>query len=53
VGPFPDSLGLHLDVSGAVLNIAAAPKEAEAFLAYITAPKAREAWKSGGIVEAP
>ncbi|MDB5735838.1 MAG: transporter substrate-binding protein [Alphaproteobacteria bacterium] len=51
VGPFPDSLGLHIDIAGAVLNVAAAPKEAEAFLAYITAPKALAVWKAGGIVQ--
>jgi molybdate transport system substrate-binding protein len=53
VGPFPDSLGLHIDISAAVLKVAAAPKEAEAFLAYIAAPGARETWKAGGIVGAP
>lgn len=53
IGPFPDSLGLYIDVSGAVLNVAAAPKEAYAFLDYITAPKAAATWKAGGIVETP
>ncbi len=53
VGPFPDSLGLHIDVSGAVLNISTAPKEAEAFLAYITAPRAAAVWKAGGVIEVP
>ena len=51
VGPFPDSLGLFIDVSGAVLNVATAPKEAEAFLAYVTAAEAHEVWKAGGIVQ--
>jgi molybdate transport system substrate-binding protein len=51
VGPFPDSLGLHIDISGAVLQVAAAPKEAQEFLAYITAPGAAAVWKAGGIVQ--
>ena len=51
VGPFPDSLGLFIDVSGAVLNVATAPKEAEAFLAYVTSENARAVWKAGGIVQ--
>lgn len=51
VGRFPDSLGLFIDVSGAVLTVAAAPREAEAFLAYITSDKAAPLWKAGGIEE--
>jgi len=53
IGRLPDSLGLFIDVSGAVLNIAAAPDEASAFLAYITAPAQDAVWKAGGIDKAP
>lgn len=53
VGRLPDSLGLFIDVSGAVLGIAAAPNEAASFLAYITAPAAEALWKAGGIDKAP
>jgi molybdate transport system substrate-binding protein len=49
VGPFPDDLGLHVDVSAAVLKISAAPGEAGAFLRYVTRPGAAAAWKAGGI----
>ena len=53
VGPFPDDLGLHVDVSAAVLKISAAPGDAEAFLRYVTRPQAASVWKAGGIVETP
>lgn len=53
VGPFPDDLGLHVDLSAAVLKISAAPNEAEAFLRYVTRPGAAAAWKAGGVVETP
>lgn len=53
VGRLPDSLGLHIDVSVAVLNIAAAPNEAAAFLAYVTAPAAQAVWTAGGIDKTP
>jgi molybdate transport system substrate-binding protein len=53
VGPFPDELGLHVDMSAAVLNVAAAPAEAEAFLRYVTRPEAAAVWKAGGIAETP
>jgi molybdate transport system substrate-binding protein len=53
VGPFPDALGLHVDVSAAVLKVSAAPKEAEAFLHYVTRPQAAEVWKAGGVIETP
>jgi molybdate transport system substrate-binding protein len=49
VGPFPDSLGLHIDISGAVLGVAAAPDDAAAFLRYITGPQAAKVWMAGGI----
>ncbi len=53
VGPFPDDLGLHVDVSAAVLKVSAAPSEAEAFLRYVTRPQAAAVWKASGIVETP
>jgi molybdate transport system substrate-binding protein len=53
VGPFPDTLGLHVDVSAAVLKISAAPGDAEAFLRYVTRPEAAPVWKAGGVVETP
>ncbi len=51
VGPFPDALGLHVDVAAAVLEVSAAPSDAEAFLAYVTRPQVEAVWKAGGIVE--
>jgi len=51
VGPFPDDLGLHVDMSAAVLKVSAAPKEAEAFLHYITRPEAAAVWRAGGVIE--
>lgn len=51
VGRVPDSFGLFIDVSGAVLNVAAQPQEAADFLAYITRPEAAAVWKAGGIEE--
>jgi hypothetical protein len=53
VGPFPDALGLHVDVSAAVLKISAASKDAEAFLRYVTRPEAAATWKAGGVVKTP
>jgi ABC-type molybdate transport system substrate-binding protein len=53
VGPFPDTLGLHVDVSAAVLKVSAAPGEAEAFLRYATRPQATAVWKAGGFIETP
>jgi molybdate transport system substrate-binding protein len=53
VGPFPDSLDLHVDVSAAVLKISAAPDLAEAFLRYVTSPQSAVVWKAGGIAETP
>jgi molybdate transport system substrate-binding protein len=51
VGPFPDDLGLHVDVSAAVLKVSAAPDDAQAFLRYVTRPEAAAVWKAGGIVQ--
>ena len=53
VGPFPDDLGLHVDMSAAVLKISTAPSDAEAFLRYVTRPEAAAVWKAGGVVETP
>ncbi len=53
VGPFPDTLGLHVDVSAAVLKVSAAPSDAEAFLRYATRPQAAPVWKEGGFIETP
>jgi len=53
VGPFPDELGLHADMSVAVLKVSAASSDAEAFLRYITRPEAAAVWKAGGVVETP
>ena len=53
VGPFPDDLGLHVDMSAAVLNISAAPGDAEAFLHYVTRPETAAVWKAGGVIETP
>jgi len=51
VGPFPEEMGLHVDMSAAVLNVSAAPAEAEAFLRYVTRVEAAAVWKAGGIAE--
>ena len=53
VGPFPDDLGLHVDMSAAVLKVSANPSDAEAFLRYATRAEAQAVWKAGGIVETP
>ena len=53
VAPFPDELGLHVDMSAAVLKVSAAPSDAEAFLRYVTRPEAAPIWKEGGVVETP
>lgn len=51
VGPFPEDLGLHVDMSAAVLKVSAAPADAQSFLGYITRPDAAAIWKAGGVVE--
>ena len=53
VGPFPDELGLHVDMSAAVLEIFAAPSDAESFLPYVIRPEAAPAWKEGDVIETP
>jgi molybdate transport system substrate-binding protein len=50
VGPFPDSLGLFIDMSGAVLKVSANADEARAFLVWAIRPDSGEEWKKGGIV---
>jgi molybdate transport system substrate-binding protein len=51
VGPFPEELGLHVDMSAAVLKVSAGPGDAEAFLRYVTRPQSAAVWKAGGVVE--
>ena len=53
VGPFPDELGLHVDMAAAVLKVSAAPNDAEAFLRYVTRAQSAAVWKAGGVVETP
>jgi molybdate transport system substrate-binding protein len=53
VGPFPDDLGLHVDMSAAVLKVSANPSDARAFLRYVTRSDAQAVWKAGGIAETP
>ena len=53
VGPFPDSLGLHVDMSAAVLKVSANAKDADAFLRYVTRAEAAAVWTAGGVVETP
>ena len=53
VGPFPDDLGLHVDMSAAVLKVSANAADAESFLRYVTRPEAQAVWKAGGIAETP
>ena len=50
VGPFPDSLGVFIDMSGAVLKTSAAPDEARAFLVWLVRPDSGTVWQKGGIV---
>jgi molybdate transport system substrate-binding protein len=49
VGVFPKEIEMHFDYTGAVLDYAGQPDEAAAFLAYITRPEARAAWKETGV----
>ena len=53
VGPFPDELGLHVDMAAAVLKVSTAPSEAESFLRYVTRSETASVWKEGGILETP
>lgn len=47
-GPFPESLGMHLDFSGAILADSPQPDAAAAFLAYMKSAAAKPAWQTGG-----
>ena len=49
VGALPREIAMHFDYSAAVLAIATQPDEAAQFLAYITGPEARAAWKATGL----
>ena len=49
VGVLPKEIEMHFDYTGAVLDYAAQPDEAAAFLAYITRPQARPVWKETGV----
>lgn len=49
VGVMPKEIEMHFDYAGAVLDYAAQPDEAAAFLAYITRPEARPVWKGTGV----
>ena len=49
VGVMPREVEMHFDYTGAVTAYAAQPDEAAAFLAYITRPQARPAWKETGV----
>lgn len=51
VGPFPDDLGLRVDVSAAVLKVSTAQAEAQDFLRYVTRPEAAVTWKAGGVIQ--
>ena len=45
----PKEIEMHFDYTGAVLDYAAQPDEAAAFLAYIARPQARPVWKETGV----
>ena len=49
-GPFPESLGMHLDFSGAILANAPQPDAAAAFLDYMKGPAAGPVWQANGFV---
>jgi molybdate transport system substrate-binding protein len=49
VGLLPKEVEMHFDYTVAVLNYAAQPDEAAAFLAYITRPEAQLVWKGTGL----
>ena len=48
-GLVPAYLNAHIELSVAVLAHAASPKEAAAFIKYITRPKAAAVWKPNGV----
>ncbi len=49
IGTLPKEIAKHFDYSAGVLGRAAQPDEAAQFLAYITRPEARAAWKETGV----
>ena len=49
VGALPPALGVHMDFAAGVLANAAAPKEALAFIRYITNAQAQAVWKAKGL----
>ena len=49
VGTLPAEIAMQFDYSAAVLGHATQAEEAAAFLAYITRPEARAAWKETGV----
>lgn len=53
VGPFPDDIGLHVDVSAAVLGVSSHPADAQSFLRFVTRPEAQSTWSAGGIAQTP
>lgn len=50
VAPLPAELGGHMDAILAVSSRAASPKEALAFVKFLTRPQARAAWKAKGLL---
>lgn len=53
IGRIPDSFGLFIDVSVAMLKVTKAPEAAADFLAYITSDEAAPVWTEGGIEKTP
>jgi molybdate transport system substrate-binding protein len=49
VGPLPPQLGAHIDTVAAISSHAADPRDAAAFLRYITRPAAAPVWKKAGL----
>lgn len=49
VAPLPVELGGHMDAILAVSSRSAHPKEAAAFIAFLTGPAAKAAWKTKGL----
>jgi molybdate transport system substrate-binding protein len=49
IGTIPAALNVHMDFAAGVLANAAAPKEALAFIRYITNAQAQAVWKANGL----
>jgi molybdate transport system substrate-binding protein len=49
VGALPQELGAYVDIAVAVADKAPQPAEAQAFLLYVTGPKAAPLWNAGGL----